>query len=81
VLVLHGGPAFSFLDRRNSMTQTQLNRAVARATGESLNTVARRGFSIADPKTVHFDPEPPQSGPHVVDWDRLDAQRTSSFPW
>ena len=28
------------------MTQAQLNRAVAGATGESVQTIARRGFSV-----------------------------------
>ena len=40
------------------MTQAQLDRAVARATGESLNTVRSFGFGIADPEAVFHDPEP-----------------------
>lgn len=57
------------------MNQFQLNRAVARATGESPATINRMGFSIADPKSVHFDPEPSRRPPLVVDWDDLDARR------
>lgn len=62
------------------MTQTCLDRCVARATGETLDTIRRRGFSLADPDTVSFDPEPCPS-PQVVDWDELDAKRrTALFP-
>ena len=40
------------------MTQKQLNELVAQATGEDLNEIQRRGFSIADPVEANFDPEP-----------------------
>ena len=40
------------------MTQTQLNELVAQATGEDLDEIQRRGFSIADPVEANFDPEP-----------------------
>ena len=40
------------------MTQRELNEAVARATGESLATVADLGFGLADPIAVRYDPEP-----------------------
>ena len=51
------------------MTQRDLNLSVACATGESLGDIRRRGFSLADPLDVNFDPEP--SGPFArcVDWD------------
>lgn len=51
------------------MTQTELNEAVARATGESLAVVDARGFNIADPLDVHYDPEP--RGPMFLDWDSM----------
>lgn len=57
------------------MNQSQLNHAVARATGETFDTISRLGFSIADPKSVSFDPEPLRRPPQVVDWDELDARR------
>jgi hypothetical protein len=60
------------------MNQSQLDCAVARATGESLDTVSRMGFSIADPKSVHYDPEPPRRRPLVIDWDALDARRRAA---
>lgn len=59
------------------MTQTELNRRVARATGEDLRTIAHHGFSIADPAMVDYDPEP--SPPHTVDWEHVDAQRPALF--
>ena len=40
------------------MTQAQLSRAVACATGESLQVVRSRGFGWADPLRVRFDPDP-----------------------
>lgn len=51
------------------MTQHDLNAAVACATGESLCEIRRRGFSIADPAEVRFDPEPDQLIPQRIDWD------------
>ena len=56
------------------MTRYELNDAVARATGESLATISRLGFGIADPAIVHHDPEPLRR-PRIVNWDRLDAER------
>jgi len=61
------------------MTQHQLHRAVARATGESLATIRSLGFGIADPDEVGYDPEPAHR-PRIVDWDRLDAQRGGYLP-
>ena len=62
------------------MTQKDLNRAVATATGESLREIRRRGFSLADPGDFEFDSEPCVSLPQIVDWDQLDAQRPALFP-
>jgi len=55
------------------MTQAELNREVARATGEDVSTIARRGFSlVADEGAV------PQATrePLVVDWDDVQARRS-----
>ena len=57
------------------MTQKDLNRAVARATGECVNTIADLGFSIADPVVVDYDPEPCNVEDKTLDWDALDSQR------
>lgn len=56
------------------MNQADLNRAVARATGESVSTIKRLGFLLAD-STDPLDPESDDHGPHVIDWDELHAQR------
>ena len=40
------------------MTQSQLDCAVALATGEDPETISRLGFSLADPHMVQYDPEP-----------------------
>jgi len=55
------------------MTQRDLDSAVAVATGESLPEIRRRGFSIADPTEVHFDPEPSDVPPAWLDWDQNDT--------
>ena len=53
------------------MTQRDLDREVARATGESLNTIRNFGFSLVEPD----DPEP-----LMVDWEEIDDQRLGLFP-
>ncbi len=57
------------------MTQNEIDSAVAFATGECLCEVQRRGFSIADPVDVDFDPEPDDLPPCTIDWDEVDLQR------
>ena len=60
------------------MTQLQLDRAVAHATGESLSTIGCRGFSIVSPDEADFDEDARDLHPSVVDWDELDAERSSA---
>jgi hypothetical protein len=50
------------------MTQAELNRQVAQATGEDVATIAQRGFSLLEP-----DQEDCEA--HMVDWDTLQANR------
>ena len=57
------------------MTQSQLNREVADATGESINTIAQRGFNLLTPTSDERDREP-----LVVDWDQLESQRDTLHP-
>ena len=61
------------------MTQAELNRAVAKTTGETVSTIAEMGFSIADPSIVEYDPEPANLVDALeakfIDWDRVDAER------
>jgi len=59
------------------MTQQELDRQVARATGENLCEIRQRGFSVADPDTVNFDPEPYDLKPQTVDWDELALRRNT----
>ena len=56
------------------MTQRELNRAIARATGESIDTIQRVGFLLADP-ALPLDPDDDQFGPPILDWDELAARR------
>ncbi len=67
------------------MTQNRIDRMVAAATGESLAEIRRRGFSLADPWTVHQDPEADRNEIDVdfddrfVDWDAVQADRYFSI--
>jgi hypothetical protein len=56
------------------LSQSDLERLVAAATGESPRTVRELGFSLADPLTVAFDPEPSGTAPYL-DWDGVDDRR------
>ena len=55
------------------MLQADLYRSVSRATGESVATIKRLGFLIADPDEPINDPEAEFLGPHVIDWDAFHA--------
>ena len=55
------------------MHQNELNRAVARATGESVRTIAQMGFIPLTAPAVDREPL-------VVDWDELEAQRVGVLP-
>jgi hypothetical protein len=57
------------------MTQIELNRAVASATGDRLSTVRRLGFSLL----AACSPEPERQ-PLTVDWDELHRQRGGPPP-
>ena len=56
------------------MRASELHRAVARATGESLSAIRRRGFSLlcADPDDGDSYAE---QGTGPIDWDALDTER------
>ena len=51
------------------MKRSEFEEAVAMATGESLSVIHQRGFSVADPLVVSYDPEPRR--PLVLDWDSM----------
>lgn len=57
------------------MIQQEIDNAVCLATGECLCEVRRRGFSIADPLEVNFDPEPNFLQPSHIDWDKIELHR------
>jgi hypothetical protein len=57
------------------MTQAEVDRAVARATGESVRTIQRLGFLIADPDSELTDPDDEELGPYVLDWDEVERER------
>jgi len=50
------------------MTQRDLNRAVARATGESVDTIEQMGFGPLAEAAGDL-------GPHTIDWDADDDAR------
>ncbi len=56
------------------MKQSELDRAVAHATGETVSTIKQLGFLLADPIDVD-DLEADELGPSIIDWDDLEAQR------
>lgn len=59
------------------MTQSQLNRAVSKATGEDFEVIARRGFSLVDEDPAEEEDDLRQ----FIDWDQLDAdERIGLFP-
>lgn len=61
------------------MTQMQLDQLVAEATGDDVRSIRQRGFSVADPFEVDFDPEPDDLQPQMIDWDELDLERNLAF--
>ena len=52
------------------MTQIQLDREVARATGEDVYEIARRGFSPLTFGPLELEPED-----MIIDWDELERAR------
>lgn len=57
------------------MQQSELNRQVARATGETVSTIKRIGFLIADPSEPIGDPDSPDLGGRVLDWDEIEQSQ------
>ncbi|MBI2823139.1 MAG: hypothetical protein HYX69_00445 [Planctomycetia bacterium] len=60
------------------MTQAQLEREVARATGESVSTIRHRGFSIVDMPAIKLLDDPASA--QTVDWEAIDEARIALFP-
>ena len=57
------------------MTQSEMNREVASATGESVSTIEQMGFVPLTPIPYERDREP-----LVVDWDELAQKRAVLHP-
>ena len=55
------------------MTQRDLNRQLANMTGESIRVIRRLGFGLLDDSL--FRNEESDSGPRMVNWDALEAER------
>ena len=55
------------------MTQADLDREVSRATGESVGTIRRQGFSMLPLPDDYVDDEPDVSTIRMIDWDEQDA--------
>ena len=60
------------------MSQRELTAAVAAATGESRQTISTLGFSLANPASADYDPEP-YAGAGYLDWDEVQQQRHASW--
>jgi len=57
------------------MRQADLDRAVARATGETIATIKRLGFLLDDPVAETDEPDAEAYDAMVIDWDMLQSQR------
>jgi hypothetical protein len=73
---------FHFHRKDTTMTQADLNRQVAGATGESVREIRRLGFSLADTLHVDHDPEPSPVDEleKYLDWDLPDRRRHMLLP-
>lgn len=55
------------------MKQSELNRAVARATGEEPGVIARMGFIPLSPRPQSIE----ERDPLLLDWDAVDVLRNN----
>jgi hypothetical protein len=58
------------------MTQKDIELAVSRATGDSLCTIRRFGFSALDSEH-DLNSDSAEQDPQIVDWDSIDRQRVA----
>ena len=58
------------------MTQSQLNQAVSRATGDDFDVIDSRGFSLVDDECPVQEDDLQAL---VVDWDRVQAEQTTAM--
>ena len=71
---LQGGRTFPFFTGDCDMNQRDLNRAVARATGESVSAIGHMGFSLMEMPHVDQLHEPVDVEDQIIDWDALEAE-------
>lgn len=57
------------------MTQRELNRAIARATGESVHDIAHLGFVPLTPTPIEREPIDHDPVEPSIDWDEFDLLR------
>lgn len=57
------------------MLQADLYRDISRVTGETIASIKRVGFLIADPSQPISDPEAESLGFHTIDWDEFAARQ------
>jgi len=60
------------------MQQSELNRAVARVTGETIATIRQLGFSLAEPDESD-DVADECHGPFFLDWEQPEPARFSDY--
>ena len=58
------------------MTQSQLNRAVSRATDEDCDLIDHRGFSLVDDESPVQDDDMEAL---IVDWDQIQAEQATAM--
>ena len=58
------------------MTQSQLNRAVSRATGDDFDVIDSRGFSLVDEDAPLQDDDLEAL---IVDWDHIQAEQATAI--
>ena len=60
------------------MPHSDLDAEIAAATGESVRTIRRRGFSLWNPLRMFPPDDHAQAEPQLVDWDAVQADRRSA---
>jgi hypothetical protein len=67
---------FPSLRKGQPLTQTQLNRAVARATGDDVAVIAAHGFSLLEDEFPAVDDD--QELLMLMEWDALNSRQITN---
>ena len=62
------------------MTQNDLNRQVARATGETISVIRHLGFQLEERLPLRPNSDPNAFGSRVIDWDDLELHQSQPYP-